>query len=85
MSPLTEVRKDWKLVNDVFHLGEVISHDDVIFGTELELSLNYVFSFIIYYNTSIGYRIGVKNVRFPLPHVQCLITSTKCSSNVKLK
>ena len=40
MSPLTEVRKVWKLVNDVFHLAEVISHDDVIFGTELDLSLN---------------------------------------------
>ena len=39
----------WKLVNDVFQLGEVISHDDVIFGTELDLPMNYVFSVIIYY------------------------------------
>ena len=44
----TYAQKVWKLVNDVFQLGE-ISHDDVIFGTELDLSMNYVFSVIIYY------------------------------------
>ena len=44
----TYAQKVWKLVNDVFQLGE-ISHDDEIFGTELDLSTNYVFSVIIYY------------------------------------
>ena len=39
----------WKLVNDVFQLGEVISHDDIIFGAELDLSMNHVFSVILYY------------------------------------
>ena len=42
-------QKIWKLVNDVFHLGHAISHDDVIFGVDLELSMKYVFSILIYY------------------------------------
>ena len=42
-------QKIWKLVNDVFHLGHSTSHDDVIFGVDLDLSMNYVFSILIYY------------------------------------
>ena len=42
-------QKIWKLVNDVFHLRHAISHDDVIFGVDLDLSMNYVFSILIYY------------------------------------
>ena len=46
----TYAQKIWKLVNDdVFHLGHAISHDDVIFGVDLDLSMNYVFSILIYY------------------------------------
>ena len=42
-------KKVCKLANDVFQMGEVISHDDEIFGTELDLSMNYVFSVITRY------------------------------------
>ena len=42
-------QKIWKLVNDVFHLRHAISHDDVIFGVDLDLSMNYVSSILIYY------------------------------------
>ena len=49
--------KIWKLVNDVFHLGHAISHDNVLFGVELDLSVNYVFSIIIYYIHN-GYMIS---------------------------
>ena len=42
-------QKIWKLVNDVFHLGHAISHDEVIFGVDLDLSMNYVFSILVYY------------------------------------
>ena len=35
-------QKIWKLVNDVFHLRHAISPDDVIFGVDLDLSMNYV-------------------------------------------
>ena len=35
-------QKIWKLVNDVFHLGHAISHDNVLLGVDLDLSVNYV-------------------------------------------
>ena len=41
-------QKIWKLVNDVFHLGHAISHDNVVFGVDLDLSVNNVFPIIIY-------------------------------------
>ena len=42
-----------KLVNDVFHLGHTISHDNishdnVMFGVDVDLCMNYVYSIIIY-------------------------------------
>ena len=40
-------QKIWKIVNDVFHLRHAISHDDVIFGVDLDLSMNYVSSILI--------------------------------------
>ena len=42
-------QKIWKLVNDVFHSGHAISHYNVLFGVDLDLFVNYVFSIIIYY------------------------------------
>ena len=55
----TYAQNVWKLVNDVFQLGEIISHDDVIFDTELDLSMNYVFSVIIYMNRLAQYVITI--------------------------
>ena len=33
-------------MHDVLQVGDVISHDDVILGVDLNLSINYVVSFI---------------------------------------
>ena len=36
-------------MNDIFHLGHAISHDNVVFRVDLYLPVNYVFSIIICY------------------------------------
>ena len=41
--------KVWKFVNDVLQVGDVISHDDVIFGVDLNSSMNSVVSIVVYY------------------------------------
>ena len=43
-------RKVWKCVNDVLQVGDIISHDNVIFGVDLNLSMNYIVSIIVYYS-----------------------------------
>ena len=48
ISTLT-ARKVWTFVNDVLQVGDVISHDNVIFGVDLDSSMNYVVSIIVYY------------------------------------
>ena len=42
-------RKVWTFVNDVLQVGNVISHDNVISGVDLDSSMNYVVSTIVYY------------------------------------
>ena len=49
MFTLSRRKCELELVKDVSRLGHAISHGNVLFVVDLDLSVNYVFSIIIYY------------------------------------
>ena len=76
----------WKFVNDVLQVGDVISHDNVIFGVELDSSMNYVVSIIVYYIYKEWLICSFENkIRRPDISNRSLITYLKIRMNVYSK
>ena len=79
-------RKVWTFVNDVLQVGDVISHDNVIFGVDLDSSMNYVVSIIVYYIYKEWLICSLENkIRRPDISNRSLITYLKIRMNVYSK
>ncbi len=45
----TYAKNVWRLIQNVFFIDKEITHDMVLFGKDLSMSLNYIFSIVVYY------------------------------------
>ena len=73
-------------MNDVLQVGDVISHDNVIFGVDLDSSMNYVVSIIVYYIYKEWLICSFENkIRRPDISNRSLITYLKIRMNVYSK
>ena len=79
-------RKVWKFVIDVLQVGGFISHDHVIFGVDLNLSMDHIVSIIVYYIYKKWLICSFKNTiqRPDISHTS-LITYLKIRLNVYSK
>ena len=80
-------RKVYNFVSNVLHVADVISRDNVIFGVDLNSSMKYIVSIIVYYYIYKEWQIcSFKNkIRRPDISHRSLITYLKIRLNVYSK